>query len=160
MRDGRATVDDRDLIVLAQKLHGFEGKIPWTQYFATLLRFMALQEKGGAGNRIRSTSKGRRRVIVASWLWPCHYIPEIEAALKDPSPERLRALLAFFRGVAVVHHLQAGRKLRKELSEVFAKEELTVHVGSFGASRKAPTVPDTSARDGQSEGHQRCGVVF
>jgi hypothetical protein len=56
---------------------------------------------------------------VGSWLWPCDSLPAIEEALTSPSPEHLRALLAFFQAVAVVHHLQAGRKLRKELMAQF-----------------------------------------
>jgi len=58
--------------------------------------------------------------------------------LKNPSIERLKALLAFFRGVAVAAHMQAGRKLRKELFELFGEGALPFTLVALAQLAKRP----------------------
>lgn len=112
-------MDDSELSVLARRILCSGMEVPLTAYFAALFKFVAAQEPARISTRLESAARNRRRVLQGAWLWPCDYIPEIEAALRDPTLDRLRAAPAFFRAVALIQHLHDGRKVRKELTYLF-----------------------------------------
>lgn len=156
-------MDDCDLLVLAQRLEALSLEVPWTRFFACLLTVLAKQdqERRTALIPLRGAGRGRYRVLQGSWLWPCNYIPGIEAALKNPSPDRLPALPAFFQAVAVVHHLQAGRKLRKELRALFPGAlPFTLVALAYLARRPRSLTPRPPAEQAKDISDVECRVAW
>ncbi len=101
--------------VLAERLRKKKLEPPVLLCLAAVVKLVSQNQTGATVPDIALLTREHRRVSRTSWLWPCHWIPTIEGALKDPAPEGCTAILGFFQAVAVMRHLRAGRQIKKDL---------------------------------------------
>lgn len=101
--------------VLAERLRGARLDRPLLRGLAALVQMVSQDQARPTAADITGLTRDHRRVSRTPWLWPCHWIPTIEGALKDPNPEGCAAIPEFFRAVAVIRHLLAGRQIKRDL---------------------------------------------
>lgn len=108
--------------VLAERLKGVRFDRPWVRGLSALVKMVARDQASAPALDITRRTRDHRRVFRTPWLWPCHWIPSIEAALTNPAPESCAVLEQFFRAVAGIRHLLAGRQIKHESEALFEYE--------------------------------------
>ena len=82
--------------VLAERLKGVRIDRPWVRGLSALVKMVGRDPVIAPASDITRRTRDHRRVLRTPWLWPCHWIPSIEAALTDPAPESCAVLEQFF----------------------------------------------------------------
>lgn len=108
--------------VLAERLKGTDLARPLLHDFAELVKLVGRDQTAPPAANITRMTRNHRRVSRTPWLWPCHWIPSIETAFADPTPESCAALEEFFQAVAVIRHLLAGRQIKHESQALYEHE--------------------------------------
>lgn len=112
-------MEDADLATLADRLAGAKLSIDWTRAFAItqskLARFLTASNRSMIGR----ASRRRRQATDDDGLWPIHGLQQVCQALLSPTEASMAPLVEFVEAVAIIKHLQAGRKMKRELQRVF-----------------------------------------